>query len=349
MNQPNLALPDLGWSHNFQSQLELDEIGVAEPVRITEVQRGRAVVLGVNGVASIASDKLEPLAVGDWLLLFPGDLRPRLLDRQSTISRKAAGTTHAVQLIASNVTTMFIVSSCNADFNIGRLERYLVLARQSGVVPVMILTKADLGAEPEAYVDQARTLDATLVVAALDARSEDAAARLAPWCGRGETVVLVGSSGVGKSTLANLLAGVEQHVQGIREDDARGRHTTTARSMHRLLGGGWLIDTPGIRELQLTDVADGIGAVFGDILELAAECHFRDCEHVAEPGCAVRVAVADGRLEERRLESWRKLAREDRGNSATLAQAQARNRAFGKMHRVIGAHKGRRKGKASPD
>ncbi len=332
MNLSNLTLPDLGWGHFFQSQLGLAEIGAAVPVRITEVQRGRAVVLGWDGVSSISSDKLEPLAVGDWLLL--GEGPPRLLVRQSTISRKAAGTAHAVQLIATNVTTMFIVSSCNAEFNIGRLERYLVLARQCGVAPVMILTKADLGDEPQDYVDRARTLDGTLVVEALDARSQDAAERLAPWCGRGETVVLVGSSGVGKSTLANLLAGAEQHVQGIREDGARGRHTTTARSMHRLLGGGWLIDTPGIRELQLNDVAEGIEAVFGDILELATTCHFRDCEHEAELGCAVRAAVLDGSLTVRRLDSWRKLQREDRWNSQTLAEGRAASRRFGKMHRV---------------
>ena len=337
MNSTNLTLPDLGWSHFFEAQLAPNEIGRGQTVRVTEVQRGAASVVGVNGVSQISTDRLEPLAVGDWLVL--GDELPRLLERSSAISRKAAGSAHTVQLIASNVTAMFIVSSCNADFNIARLERYLVLARHSGVVPVMVLTKADLCADPFDYVDQARTLDPSLVIEALDARSVTTFERLRPWCGRGETIVLAGTSGVGKSTLANLLCGISQEVQGIREDDARGRHTTTTRSMHRLLAGGWLIDTPGMRELKLADARDGIDAVFGDILELGAQCHFRNCSHESEPGCAVQAAIAGGSLAERRLESWRKLAREDRFHSETLAQSHARSKTFGKMHRKVGEHK----------
>ncbi len=333
MISTNPTLPDLGWSHFFEAQLVLGAIGVGQSVRVTEVQRGSASVLGVAGVSQISTDKLEPLVVGDWLLL--GEGLPRLLERQSSISRKAAGSAHAVQLIAANVTAMFIVSSCNADFNIARLERYLVLARHSRVVPVLVLTKADMCVDPFDYVDQARTLDPSLVIEAVDAHSQTAFERLKPWCGRGETIVLAGTSGVGKSTLANLLCGISQDVQGIREDDARGRHTTTARSMHRLLGGGWLIDTPGMRELQLSAVAEGIGAVFGDILELGLQCRFRDCEHEAEPGCAVQAAVLSGDLEERRLESWRKLAREDRWNSQALAEGRAASPKFGKMHRVV--------------
>ncbi len=333
MNSTNLTLPDLGWSHFFEAQLELGEVGVLQPVRVTEVQRGVALVVGVNGISQISTDKLEPLAVGDWLVL--GEGLPRLLERSSAISRKAAGSAHAVQLIASNVTSMFIVSSCNADFNIARLERYLVLARHSGVVPVMVLTKADMCTDPLEFVDHARTLDPSLVIEVVDAHSATAFERLSPWCGRGETIVLAGTSGVGKSTLANLLCGTSQAVQDIREDDARGRHTTTARSMHRLLGGGWLIDTPGMRELKLAEVSDGIDAVFGDILELELSCRFRDCSHESEPGCAVQAAILAGDLEERRLESWRKLAREDRFHTETLAQTHARNKAFGKMHRVV--------------
>jgi ribosome biogenesis GTPase / thiamine phosphate phosphatase len=337
MNSTNLTLPELGWSHFFKAQLELGEIGVGRPVRVSEVQRGLATVIGVDGVSQISTDKLDPLAVGDWLVL--GEGLPRLLERSSVIQRKAAGTAHAVQVIAANVTTMVLVSSCNADFNVGRLERYLVLARQTGVVPLLVLTKADMCADPYEFVDQARKLDPTLVIETVDARSTVAFERLSSWCGKGETLVLAGTSGVGKSTLANLLCGISQEVQGIREDDARGRHTTTARSMHRLLGGGWLIDTPGMRELKLADVSEGIDAVFGDILELALECRFRDCGHESEPGCAVQAAIAEGVLEERRLESWRKLAREDRFHTETLAQSHARNKAFGKMHRKVGAHK----------
>ena len=189
-----------------------------------------------------------------------------------------------------------------------------------------------------------RTLGAGLPVEAVNALDEASASRLAAWCGRGETVALAGSSGVGKSTLANALTGAELATRGIREDDARGRHTTTVRSLHRTLAGGWLIDTPGMRALRLADAAEGIAAVFDDIAALAGDCRFGDCGHGDEPGCAVQAAVAAGRLDPGRLARWRKLAREDARNTATLAEARARQRAQGRFFKSVKREIRRRKG-----
>jgi ribosome biogenesis GTPase len=219
---------------------------------------------------------------------------------------------------------------------VARLERYLALAHEAGVTPVVVLTKADLVDDPESYADKARRLMPGLLVECLDALDPAAvSAALTPWCGLGQTVALVGSSGVGKSTLVNTLAGAGLETRGIREDDARGRHTTTGRSLHRLAGGGWLIDTPGMRELQLTDAADGIAEVFDDIATLARSCRFSDCRHDTEPECAVRAAIESGTLDAARFERYRKLASEDRRNSEALHERRARDRAFGKMARAI--------------
>jgi ribosome biogenesis GTPase / thiamine phosphate phosphatase len=342
------TLRALGWSQHFQAQLELDEIAAAEPLRVAAVHRNGADAIGTGGprrVAATGSLTPDMLAVGDWLLAESATWRPiRRLERRSLIRRRAAGTGRAEQAIAANVDTLFVVSSCNADFNPARLERYLALARASEVMPVIVLSKADTCDDAEAYAADARRLGRDLVVEALDAREPSQVARLALWCGPGQTVALAGTSGTGKSTLVITLSGAGQATQGIREDDARGRHTTTARSLHRLPTGGWLIDTPGMRELKLTDAAEGVAAVFADIGELAAGCRFADCAHEAEPGCAVQAAIAEGRLEAARLARWRKLLREDAHNSASIAEARARGKAFGRMARAVVAEKEGRKG-----
>ena len=334
----NTLLADLGWTADFVRQLDLDEIGTTAPARVTGVHRSRIEALGAAGPLDLipASDlNTGDVAVGDWVLA-RDHVALRVLDRRSELQRKAAGTGMARQLIAANVDTALITSSCNADFNVARLERYLVLCASAGITPVLVLTKADTATDPDSFVARGRALQRDLAVVALNAHGPDVPGHLADWCRKGQTVVLLGSSGVGKTTLSNALTGGSAAVQGIRADDAKGRHTTTARYLVAMAGGGWLIDTPGVRELQLTDVADGIDTLFDDLTDLALTCRFTDCAHDNEPGCAIRAAMASGALDPDRLARWQKLKREDRFNSESIQQAHLRARTFGKMHRKVG-------------
>ncbi|MGC9417806.1 MAG: ribosome small subunit-dependent GTPase A [Rhodovulum sp.] len=338
------TLAELGWAADFLCQLDLDELSTATPCRIAAVHRARVEALSAHGALSLGLPpglSAAEVAVGDWALS-DGTRLVRLLDRRTCLSRRAAGSGAARQLIAANVDTLFAVTSCNADFNPARLERYLALARAAGVEPVILLTKADLCDDTDGWRARAEAVDRRVAVRLVDARAPEAAA-LADWCRAGQTVVLAGSSGVGKTTLANALTGLDEVTAPIREDDAKGRHTTTGRHLRAMAQGGWLIDTPGMRELRLADAEDGIAQVFDDIDALAGACRFADCAHGSEPGCAVRAAVADGRLEAGRLARWEKLRREDRHNSQTLAEAHARDRAFGRMVRSVMRDKARRR------
>lgn len=321
MIPPSLA--DLGWNASFQTDTTPDEPTQA-PARLTALHRGRVEAIGANGAIELICPPNLPvtqMAVGDWVLC-DGQRVGRILPRATLLQRRAAGTGTEAQLIAANVDTMFITTSCNADFNAARIERYLVLAHSAGITPVVLLTKADM-ADPAAFVSEARALSTDLAVIAMNAKSPEVADLLAPYIGQGKTAVLLGSSGVGKSTIANSL-GANQAVGGIREDDAKGRHTTTARHLLPLTAGGWLIDTPGVRELQLTDVAEGIDILFSDLIDLSANCRFRDCQHDHEPGCAVQAAISAGTIDPARLPRWRKLVAEEKGNSSAMAAAKTR-------------------------
>ena len=331
----------LGWRPLFLAQVYA---GVdLHPARVLNVHRGRIEVAGEGGQLEVEiSGKAVGLGitVGDWVLIDPaGPVVRERLERQSLFQRRAAGTSGEIQRIAANVDTLFVVTSANRDFNVARLERYLAIAQDAGVFPVVVITKADEADSPAEFTARASALSPGLLVETLDARDSQQVDVLRPWCEEGQTLALLGSSGVGKSTLVNTLTGAHQATSGVREDDQRGRHTTTSRSMHRLPQGGWLIDTPGMRELQLVDVGEALDDVFADIAALAGDCRFGDCAHETEPGCAVQGAIAAGTLDPDRLRRYLKLQAEDRRNTATLAERRARDRQFGKMVKSVMADK----------
>lgn len=328
MTAIDTTLADLGWTSIFSSQLTAAESAGLRPVRVMAVHRGQIAVAGAASAHLItpylpnAEAEEDHPAVGDWLLIDPATLQPvRLLRRANLFKRRAAGSGRKLQLIAANVDTLFIVAACNEDFNLARIERYLVLTREVGVHPVVVLTKADLAADPHAFADAARHLQPGLDVEVVNARDPESTAALAAWCGIGRTVALLGSSGVGKSTLINTLRGSTSiATQDVRRGDGKGRHTTTVREMHRLPQGGWLLDTPGMRELQMAEAAAGLTEVFGDILSVAQHCKFSDCAHRAEPECAIQAALHAGTLDRVRFERWRKLTAEDAAKDVDRAE-----------------------------
>ncbi len=325
-NRPaHSTLASLGWSSFFADQVKVSEADLA-PRRIASVHRARIEAIDATGPAKVelsASANTADFAVGDWVLVDPlSSAFVRRLDRKTVFQRRPE-VGRSRQLVAANIDTLLIVTSCNADFNIDRLERYLIMANEAGSTPVIVLTKADTVDDVGQFQIQAEALQRDLAVIAVDGHSTAAHTLLSPWCGVGQTIALVGSSGVGKSTLVNSLTGLESHQQQktgtIREYDAQGRHTTTARSMHIIPGGGLVIDTPGIRTLFVSDVTDGIETLFSEITELAPLCRFRDCTHTHEPGCAVQAAVKSGTLEAGRVERWRSLVSENRDRTPVVS------------------------------
>lgn len=327
------SLYQLGWKPFFQHQLSLEDLENAIPARVFGVERSNISLLTADGSRSIAMTKSIPdLAVGDWVLIDCDNRFIRLLDRMSLFSRKAAGTQAYRQLISANVDTVLIVSSLNNDFNLNRIERYLALAHEAGVEPIVVLTKADLCENAPSLVDSVQALDKMLAVFAVNAHDPASLQALNLWLTPGHTLAFLGSSGVGKSTLVNTLLGSQtQETNLIREADSRGRHTTTSRSLHLTSSGVLLLDTPGMRELQLVDCKQGVDETFADISALAMQCKFSDCQHESEPGCAVLSAIQSGKLDERRLANYHKLMKEQAINSATVAAKRAQDKQFGKM------------------
>ena len=321
ITEPARDLAALGWHAFFQDQLLGEEADLV-PMRIAIVHRSRLTAISVTGTHTVFLPhkvRTTDFAVGDWLLVNPEtDVMVRRLDRKSLLRRRVEGA-HLPQLISANVDTLFVVSSCNADFNPARLERYLAIANDAGTYPVIVLTKIDQTDDAQSFVDIAKGLQRDLAVIAVDSTHPDARDAFMPWCAPGQTVALIGSSGVGKSTLLNALAEKKateaQATNDIREDDAKGRHTTTSRSLHATREGAWVIDTPGMRTLHMGEVAEGIEMLFAEIVELAPNCRFRNCTHIHEVGCAVLAAVGDGSLDSARYERWKKLDAENRQNT----------------------------------
>ncbi|HXW08696.1 MAG TPA: ribosome small subunit-dependent GTPase A [Vicinamibacterales bacterium] len=263
-----------------------------------------------------AGSRVDFPAVGDWVALEPrapgSDARIHaVLPRFSRFSRRAAGEPTEEQIVAANIDVVFIVTGLDHDFNLRRLERYLVVGRESGATPVIVLNKSDLVEDARVYVEQVAAVAPGVPVHAVSCRVASSVGTLRAHLGFGQTGALLGMSGVGKSSIVNELIGEELlPTRDVREWDSRGRHTTTARQLVLLPGTGVLIDTPGMRELQLWETSAGLEGTFGDIEQLASDCRFRDCRHEREPGCAVRAAVESGELSEARFASYQKLRQE---------------------------------------
>jgi ribosome biogenesis GTPase len=333
-------LSELGWTPGRAAGLS----DGCQPARVARVDRGRLSVLTDEGERRVHPSAvlydgagLSGPAVGDWVAL-RGELAVAVLPRTSAFVRSVAGRTSAAQVVAANLDTVLVVDSLSGEARLRRVERYLAVAWSSGATPVVVLTKADLCADVAAVVEQVRD-DAlgveVLAVSSLTGEGLDAVRALLP---PGRTGAMVGPSGVGKSSLVNALSGDTIADTGeIRESDGRGRHTTTARELHLLPGGGLLVDTPGMRELGLYDDSEGVDTAYADVAQRAADCRFRDCQHRTEPGCAVAAAIDDGSLDPARYRAWRKLQAEAhrqllRVDARARAAEKARLRSF---HRAI--------------
>lgn len=327
-------LEQLGWRPEWQQQLSAEQLGAGYAARVDSVYRNQVRVHTGWGEKSLLIAGLLKTAAGatavtsgDWLWVNRTTDKPeRLFERRNLLARTAAGGEHRTQLIAANLDTLFIVSSCNQDFNLSRLERYLSLSLAADIAPVLVLTKADLCDNSDDFAQRAEALHASVPVLCVNALDAGIAQPFANYLSGGKTVAFVGSSGVGKSTLTNTLLGNGvQLTQAVRPEDDKGRHTTTVRSMLQCPAGGWIIDTPGMRELRLNDDGAGVAEVFADIEALILRCRFRNCQHKKDAGCAVQAALAEGVLEERQWQNY--LALQQEAKQAALskaAKAQAR-------------------------
>ena len=347
-SRPATPLETLGWDSAWEAVRATLAYHDCEPARVATQHRGGYVLFTEDGerAAEVSGrfrhDTHVPAdfpAVGDWVLQRDGVIHA-LLPRRTAFSRKTNLGPIEEQVAAANVDVVFVVAALDAEPNLRRIERYVTVAYESGAAPVLLLSKADLCADLGAAVMAVEAVVPGTPVHAVSARTGDGLAILDTYCRPGRTAVFLGPSGVGKTTLLNVLTGTERATAAVRED-GRGRHTTTQRELVLIDGRGIVIDTPGMRELQLWDADAGLSAVFADIQALAAECRFADCAHGAEPGCAIRAALDTGRLDAARYAGYRKLGREE---AFISSKRDAQARVEQKRQRKIFARSVRRAG-----
>ncbi|MDA9558024.1 ribosome small subunit-dependent GTPase A [Vibrio sp.] len=334
-----LSLQELGWNPFFQQQLSLDDYNETHLGRIIAHHRSGYIVITESQELHLEHHNRFPtMTVGDWILLDTNYHFKRVLERKSVFARKAPGSQIKEQLISANIDTVFIVCSLNKDFNLSRIERYLTLVNDSESEAVIVLTKVDLCEDSEEKRKQVQSLNPFLMIEMVNALDSNSTAPLLSWCTTGKTIAFMGSSGVGKSTLVNQFLNQNiQVTQSIREDDSKGRHTTTARSLYKMNHGGLLLDTPGMRELQLAGSEEGVTETFSDIVTLTKLCRFSDCQHTNEPGCAIQRALKSENLDERRFNNYQKIRREQLRNSASLAEKRSKDKEFGKFINTVQA------------
>ncbi len=314
-----MQLEDLGWDAFFADAFRPYEGEGLIPARVAARHHGPCELLTEHGrIGGLPAGKLEGLdlpVAGDWVAVRKLDgerkgIVEAILPRRTTFTRKEAWRRTVAQVVAANVDTIFLVSAFGQDLNPRRLERYLTAAWDSGANPVIVVNKRDMSLDPEADLAEVDAIAFGIPVLAVSAATGAGLEELEPYLGRGRTVALLGSSGVGKSTLINRLAGRELLPTAETSKGGRGRHTTTNRELVPLPGGALLLDTPGMRELALWADESVLDSTFTEIAELAAACRFADCTHLHEPGCAVQAAIANGSLDAERFESYLKLQRE---------------------------------------